>query len=390
MQAAKFYSRWLVRITMLMVTGMLGCRAASPASTASDAKNVQQVADEPSFEVGGLHMMAAATTESQLPFLTVESGIPVESPCFFRSKKAQQWETLNSHVQQLVQTNATSVSAALISWMTGQLEMAIAPADSAPWTMVVGDLMIRHYATQKVRLQDEQQCFTQQRRSLSGNAKVATTLIGTTAFTIQSKTPISRDLAKKMKKQGGKKGARIKIVATYPKATDERGRPVFQKGKPMFVAPDGTLVKRRDVPPMRKRPIYELQVKVPKGVYVAFGDMPNHYWKAENDAAQCEINLIFDDMTARIPQCTALNDMGFGVAMADESNKVIVKAATAEGTAEVEMTYGTVGFIQAGGTGLAWVTPRRLEEGAILEIDTVILHPTTTKSESLQPFKYHR
>ncbi|MBN2342831.1 MAG: hypothetical protein JXX29_22590 [Deltaproteobacteria bacterium] len=386
----KKYVEPLLLLSIVPVLLLLGCAKAPAADTTAKKPTIQKSGDEPVFEVAGFHLLSGATLETELPYILTGDSTPLETPCLERSKKATQWNTANRDVQKNMEAAAASLPSIVATWFERELSLSVASSDVSKWQIALDseDLIIRHFATENVRFAAEQQCITAQVRTLPVDQKVVTTLFGTTEFTIVSQTPIDADLIKDMRAAAKKKKLQFNTVTTYKKAKDEKGRPIFKKGKPMFEAPDGTLVPKKQVPPMKKRPVYEVIISAPKGLFLAYGDMPQTHFESENNPASCKINLIFDDMTPRIPECSQMKDLGLGVAMAESPDEVIVKLATTEATGEQSIPYDQVGFVQAGGTGFAWVTPRRLEEGAVLEVDSLVLHPTDAKSESLTPFTY--
>jgi hypothetical protein len=155
------------------------------------------------------------------------------------------------------------------------------------------------------------------------------------------------------------------------------------------VAPDGTLVPAREVPAPAKKPIYEIVFTIRDTLFFAAGDMPSTYWTLQDEQVKCEVNLIFDDIIPRVPECAEFGEAGFGVSQAEEENEVVVKISGDGATFEKIMKYNQADIILAGGRIIAWVTPRSLQEGAVLEIHTLVLnkHPDPDPDE-LPRFKF--
>jgi hypothetical protein len=175
---------------------------------------------------------------------------------------------------------------------------------------------------------------------------------------------------------------------TYKPAVNENGKKVFKKGKPLFQAPDGSLVLKRDVPPPAKRPVFEVIVNIPMVLNFAYGDMLPSNISYELNSKACEIGLIFDDLTPRAPECLELKDAAFGIQEGDDSSKLIVKMADGETTSGTEVEYGKPAMITTGGRVVAWVTASRAEEGARLLIDSIVLQPSLKTVESFPKFSF--
>ena len=383
----------LVAVTGCFLTvGQAGCGASEPVKTSAPKKVTQTAADEPPFEVAAIHILPKATEDRILPFVSTSNGTPIETPCLVRSKKSKQWTTTNRQVLNTLRQNQGRISAALMTWLAADAPDALPASEVAGWKAVLYEetAMIRHFATDDVRFATPQNCITDTVRMLPQGNEVITTLFGVTGFSLLSPSPMHPDTVKALKNMAQKKRIHIKTVPTFQRARDAQGKPMFKKGKPLFEAPDGTLVLKKDVPLPRDRPVFELVFNVPKGIFVAEGNMPRTRFAVHQAPPGCQINLIFDDMTPRVPECLGSSEMGFGVSMAENPGEVVVKIATAFATGEAVIPYDQTAMVQAGGTGFAWVTPRRLEEGAVLQMDTLTLHPKNPLPDTLKKFSFGR
>lgn len=388
----RYFSCLRNSLFVFVVLGGGACSPAKPVNTVTGSLFYEKTATEPEFEIGSFHTLGAATQQSMIPYLGQKDGSLVETPCFEGNRKARQWKTQNSSIIETLEMRKDEVSSAVLEWFKAQLETPPSNAVLSNWSVSIDaeNVLIRHAKNEDVALAEDQQCFTEKIRALPNGSKVVTTLFGATKFNITSRAPLDFQEVKQLRNGIRKAGAKLHSLPSYNRAKDKKGRPIFKKGKPMFEAPNGILVFKKDVPRPKDRPVYEMTLKIPKGLFVAFGDMPAFHIEEEKGPAVCKINLIFDDMVPRIPNCPEIKDIGFGVSMADEEGSVIVKAATEGETGQSVIPYGTVGLVQAGGTGVAWVTPKRLEEGAFLQIDAWVLHPSDKKSENLMKFKYKK
>lgn len=389
----KYLIKLMIAASAMALAGLVGCSPAAPVDTNATGKNVVlKAADEPEFEVAAIIPLARATENRTLPFVADESGAPLETPCLERSTKAKQWTTSNVKVQSALRDSKAQISQAVLAWIQEALADGNPIAGMGNWQVGLYEetVLIRHFATNDVRFNAEQTCITESIRTLPVDREVVTTLFGATGFSVVSPSPMDLDMVKAITKAGRKLRVQIKPVPTYPRARDENDKPISNNGIPLFEAPNGTLVRKKDVPRPKDRPVFELRFTVPRGLYLARGTMPASRFEFHAAPAGCTINLIFDDMTPRTVSCLGTTQMGFGVAMGENPDEVMVKAATLDDTGEKELPYDQVGLVQVGGTGFAWITPGRLEEGAVLTVDTLILHPRPATEEDLQKFKYQK
>ena len=348
--------------------------------------------DEPSFVIAGFEALEEASTASTLPYFSTAGGRPSETPCIaaLKDKDAVVWDTANPDVVGSIEANVLPIKAGILRWVVTALAREEDRSVVSAWQLDIDELTVRHLTGDRVRLDAAQQCFADGSMMLPAGARVVTTLFGAKKILVRSSIPMDKALVNQMKARAKKQNLQLSSVMTYKRATDEKGRPLFRKGKPLFVAPSGLQVLQKDVPPVAKRPVYELVVRIPSGLHFAFGWMPASHWKMENVKGQCNLNLIYDDLTPRVPECPQITNVGFGVSEGDDPSKeVIVKVSADAALAQKVVPFDTTALIAVGGRYLVWVTPRRLELGADLEIDAVMLNPSNDREELL-PFKYGR
>ena len=381
-------------LTSVVVVAMgAGCSSSAPDTDSSRQKMVLAAEDEPTFEVAAIYPLEQATQDGTLPFIALPGGAPMETPCLERSRKAKQWTTANPEVIEALTSKAAEISDSLMKWIQAELADDESRSAMSSWRAEVYDnaMVVRHFNTDDVRFSADQLCITDNLHMLPADREVVTTLLGATAFSVLSETAMDPAAVKAVVQAGRKNRMQVKPVPTFPRATDEKGKPMFRKGRALFVAPDGTLVPQKDVPRPKDRPVFELQFKAPKGVFAAVGVMPKTRFASARAPLECQLNLIFDDMTPRAPLCLGSNQLGFGVAMGDNPGEVLVRAATTDATNERTIPFDSTAMIQVGGRGFAWVTPKQLEEGAELQLETLILHPDDkVVEEDLKKFSYKK
>ncbi|MCP4675649.1 MAG: hypothetical protein GY854_09125 [Deltaproteobacteria bacterium] len=346
--------------------------------TADTVAPPENVEGEPEFDIAGFEVLEEATTLADLPYLVGHNGAVVKTPCWAITKNTKSWQTENPSVLRDLEKNIGAIQGAVMAWARN----ALLPSDTswstvASWRVALEKPQIVHASLEHVRLLDDQQCIDEQKAALPQKSKTVTTLFGALELHFRSKTPLDAKLLKNMRKAAKKASARLKSVRyEYPRAVDAGGKPLKdEKGRPLFQGPGGELLPRFKIPKPKNRPVFEWKLVFKKPLYVAFGDLPSDVWAREIDPSQCSVNLIFDDATPRVPECAGAKDAGFGVATGGSPGTVVVKV-TADGmTVSEEVPFNTRKMIWVAGRVIAWVTPKKLVEGALLNIDSLVLAP---------------
>ncbi|MBN2803892.1 MAG: hypothetical protein JXR91_12430 [Deltaproteobacteria bacterium] len=343
--------------------------------------------DEPGFQIASFNIMSVAQMFDKLPYLSVDGGKISPVKCFEKEDDVKLWETQNPEVFKYIQANGLAVEEAIKTWLKTELLNDV-NADLTNVKIDIDNPAIRNIDEGSIRFDNNFECLSADIKMLPADSKVVTTLFGAKKLILKSASPFEPLLLKKMKKSGAKKNIQVISVMTYKPAVDENGKKVFKKGKPLFEAPDGSLVLKKDVPSPAKRPVFEVIIKIPMVLNFAYGDMLPSNISYELNSNICEIGLIFDDLTPRAPECLELNDAAFGIQEGDDSSKLVVKMADAESTSGTQVEYGKPAMITTGGRVVAWVTAGRAEEGARLLIDSLVLQPSLKKVELFPKFRF--
>ncbi len=353
----------------------------------------EKMEGEPEFDIAGFQVLKEAKTAAVLPYLMGYDGTLVETPCWAVTKNTKSWQTENPSVLKDMEKHDVAIQGAVMAWARNVL----LPPDTSwnivsSWRVALEKPQIVHANLEHIRLLEDQQCIDEQTVALPQKSKTVTTLFGALELHFESKTPLDAKLLKKMRKAARKASARLKSVQyEYPRAVDAGGEPLKdEKGRPLFQGPSGEHLLRFKIPKPKNRPVFEWKLVFRKPLYVAFGDLPSHVWVREVDPLQCSVNLIFDDTTPRVPECAGAKGTGFGVATGGSPETVVVKVTTDGTTVSEEVPFNTRKMIQVAGRVIVWVTPKKLEEGALLNIDSLVLAPDSNSGDAPVSFSKNK
>jgi hypothetical protein len=187
---------------------------------------------------------------------------------------------------------------------------------------------------------------------------------------------VSHDALVRMKKAAKKLGVKLKEAESYVPALDKDGKQIRnQDGKKLYTSPNGELITKKQIPPLKKHVACEWTLSSGAPLYFAFGDLPDKAWARELSPDKCSLNLVFDDVVPRIPECPELNEAGFGVKRGKSPDQVVISVTVDNQTSSAEIPFGRVGMVTAGKRVVVWVRASKIEEGAYLTIDSLVLDP---------------
>ncbi|MCP4601477.1 MAG: hypothetical protein GY847_13325 [Proteobacteria bacterium] len=344
---------------------------------------------EPQFDIAGFEVFLKATTEADLPYLASADGVRSDIPCFTVTKKTKSWQTKNPSVLEDLSKRDSAIQKAVMAWTRDELlPSGVQPNIEASWRVELKKPQIVHANLDHIRFQEDEQCIDETTATLPALSKTVTTLFGALELNFESEIPLEATVLKKMRQTAKKGPFRLKTTRyEYPRATDASGEPLKdEKGRPLFQGPAGEHLLRHKIPGIKNRPVFKWKLVFNRPLFVAYGDLPSDVWSRELDPIQCSVNLIFDDATPRIPECSGAKDAGFGITNSGSPDTVTVRV-TADGvTVSKEVSFNTREMIQVAGRVIVWVKPKKLEEGALLNVDSLVLAPGSGTDDAVKSF----
>ncbi len=367
--------------------GLLGTACGPKKESTPAAVAPSKFEDEPEFRIADLTLLGQVTTEAELPYLIGPSGARSETPCYAVTDKPQSWATKNPRVLHGLQNNDATIQSRVIAWAQDQLLPAESSSNSGGWQVAFEGHTIVHAGIEQVRLAEDAECIDET-AALPAGSMTVTTLFGVRELAFKSAAPIDAATMKKMR--GAAKKARHRLKARsfdYPRAEDAAGNPLKdEKGRPLFDGPNGEHLLRSKIPKPKNRPVFEWTLTLGEPLFIAFGDLPGDMWGRELDPARCSVNLIYDDPTPRLPECAESGDAGFGISTGSSPDSVKVKVAADGETVTEEIPFNTRQRLQVAGRVVLWIVAQKLEEGAVLNIDSLVLAPGSGPDGALDSF----
>ena len=358
----------------VIFAGFCGCGAAQeevgepPPAPAKVTKDV----DEPTFRVWSFGVLDAATREVLLPYMIDGDGAKLEEPCYQQARGLKPWETERSEVRAKLDEHAAGIEKAILDWAA---EVLLPDGESTSgWRASYERPAVVHAPNEKVRLAGDQQCVSE-KGLLPEGSKTVTTLFGAKRILFKSPQPLSKQLLKRVRKTAKKTKLWLKPLRAYRRAVDEDGTPESgSDGEKLYLSPDGRLVPARQIPRGAKRRVYELEINSWQPIWFAYGDLPEEVWLREFVTEKCEVNLVYDDPTPRAAECGEPNGVGFGVGLVGDG-KMEVRVAADGFTARRVVKFDDVEMIPVGGRVIVWVKSRKIDEGAEIKINSLVLDP---------------
>ncbi len=328
--------------------------------------------DEPTFRVWSFGVLDAATREVRLPYMIGDDGAKLGEPCYQQARGLKPWETQRTEVRTKIDEHAAGIEQVILDWAA---EVLLPEGESTSgWHASYERPAVVHAPNEKVRLAGDQQCVSE-KGSLPVGSKTVTTLFGAKRILLKSPQPLSKQLLKRMRKTAKKAKLGLKPLRAYRRALDEDGKPESgSDGEKLYISPDGRLVPAKQIPKGAKRRVYELEINAWKPIWFAYGDLTEEAWLREFVTEKCEVNLVYDDPTPRGAECGEPGGVGFGVALV-EGGKMEVRVAADGFTARRVSKFDDVEMIPVGGRVIVWVKPRKIDEGAEIKINSLVLDP---------------
>lgn len=356
----------------------------------------QPIVGEPHFAVHRFDVMAQAIQKPALPWLraadnadnAADAEVP---PCFATRTASETWITDNPMIKANITHRANDIQERILDWLIATpLKNRDKASAMRTLQITLDDLTVVHADHGALRLQHPASCIDDDTRMPRHDQRIITTAFGAKTLIFRNEIPLDKTLLNAIKAFAKRGRYTYRATPTYPKALDDNGRPMRKKNAWLHVAPDGELVPAREVPPPARRPVFEFTLTFDDALYFADGDLPPTTWSLENTPERCHIHLIFDDIVPRAPECTELKDAGFGVARSDTPEHLVVKISAGNSIAQATVPWNTPSRIETGGQVVAWVTARPMEEGAILEVDSLVLHPSEAPVHDFILFKFNK
>lgn len=343
-----------------------------------------QFGDEPEVTFARFSILGEALTGKESPYLADSQGVPFEKNCFTKAELHPVWQTENHEIIQKLSEQEADVEKSILAWareaflpeyITGEMELRVK----------YEGVVVNHTPLSALRLSPQGGCVDDETGSFPADSRVITTLFGTKTISFKSEEPLEVKDVKAIRTAAETAGFQLDVVRfDYPKALGPDGeRLKDEKDRPLFWGPSGEKLNWAQLPKGRDGPVVAWSLALDTPLYFAVGDVRPGAWSSEVKPDTCSLNLTFSEKAPRVPECTELRDAGFGVEQSTLFDSVTVKV-TADGVTEVrQVPFGKRKAIQVAGRVIVWVTPKALEDGVHLSIDSFVIEPRSAAPEDL-------
>lgn len=356
-----------------MALGISACGAPAPGPV--EPHHFAGFGEEPEFFIDSFDVMAEASFESRLPRVVDAAGSAISGPCFEAVLQPRTWETSNPQVLGILTSHRGDIERAILHWMLRAVMTGIPVGSELDhWRVSYERPYVVQVDQRDLALDGDQSCIDASLKSMPVGSRVITTLFGARVFSFRSPRPLQQDELVAMRKAAARENMQLKPVNAYTPAVDRNGKPRRgPKRERLFNSPGGELIPMSKVPPPNKRAAIEWRLIARRPLCFARGDMPPTRWRQESDPLRCEVYVVYDDVTPQVPECSGMGFVGFGVRRGKEANGLVVYVAADGDLVQKEISFGNAGSLTVGGRTVVWVTAEKLEEGARLRIDSLML-----------------
>ncbi|MDD5306599.1 MAG: hypothetical protein PHU25_04690 [Deltaproteobacteria bacterium] len=348
----------------------LGCGAAAPKETTAVDKGPKG----PDYQVWAL--LPKATLKADLPFIVGE-GASEDTQCF---KKVENLAPQSADVttQGLMGDHKAEVAEAVRAWFyTDLAPSGLTDITTRNWTIEIDDLMTAEVPAEQIRFAEHPDCIDKDVGWLPPNQHAVTTLFGAKILKVKSSLPIDPEMQQELVRAASSQNMVIESPAlfVYEPAVDASGNSMMSpEGKPLFKSPSGEFIPESQVPPPAKRLMKDFTLKSEKPLFFAFREIPNDAWRKESKKDDCDVFLIWDDLTSRPPECPEFNETAFS-ATKGSGKPIAVTLTTGKERMGVEMEYDETTVVHVNDRIVLWINPAKVDEGVRLRLNSLVLNP---------------
>ncbi len=366
------YLKWAVVVCLAsMVVFGCGGKDKSDTKTADDAKAAPKGPDYQVFAP-----LPKATTVAELPYLVGPDGED-NTPCF-KPGEGLVPEDAGFEIKSAIEENESAVNEAIRNWLVESLEVSgLSGALASKWEIEVEDPVVLMVPNEAVRFVDDPQCIQPSTGWLGEDVRAVTMMIGARTFSFSTTIPVDMDLQEEMVGAVSQENFILESDAlfVYEPAMDDDGKPIVnQEGVPLFKAPDGRFIPDKEIPPPEKRTMKEWTLKGETPLYFAFRELSDEAWRKESKKDLCDVYLVWGDITPRTAECEEFTESAF-VATKTEDGDVAITITTGEENKGVTLGFGKSDMILLNDRIIIWLSPKKIEEGVKLRLNSLVLNP---------------
>ncbi|MDJ0761402.1 MAG: hypothetical protein QNJ97_00315 [Myxococcota bacterium] len=353
-----------------------GCGGGQPAKTEAPKQPPKTSAGPsgPDYQLFGPLNKAQAVAE--LPLLLNEEGISY-IPCFQMvgdlSPQASGMEVLDQ-----VRQNARAVSDAIRNWFVEDvMEGDISSSEASRWQIEIEDVEMVSVPSKKLRFDENQRCVDEDSGAFHDDLRPITALIGSRKLRFKSSLPIGLDRQEEMIRAVGMSNIVLESpdIFVWEPMRDTTGNPIVNEhGEILFKSPEGKFVPETQVPPPEQRVMREWTLTADAPIYFGVQEASEEAIRRETKKKKCNVYLVWGDVTPRYPECDEFSEVGF-VASQGKDGSIDIQIKTDNDALSVTAEYKHTAMAQVNDRIILWLKPKKIEEGLLLRVNSLVLNP---------------
>lgn len=317
-----------------------------------------------------------ATRAKTMPFLVGDEG--VEEMTCFQAIEGLEYSDAGMAERKLIEDHGSELASALAAWMVSELTpIGLTEAQAARWEVTAQDAVVLEVPDERVRFVDGPECISDKTGWLPKGTRAVTGLIGAKSFSFEASIPVSKDLKEEMLRVIEGKGIKLESEALfrYEPLKNTKGELIAnEQGVPMYLAPDGTQIPETEVPPESQQVMKEWSMEFEQPLYFAFHELAQDAWRREAEKDKCDVNLIWQDVKPRRPDCEEFDESAFSI-VKTEDGEASITITTGEDNKGVVMGFKKAERVQLNDRIILWLSPVEIEEGALVRVNSLVLDP---------------
>ena len=331
-----------------------------------------------------------------LPQIALKATLPLllgpegedETSCFVPLPDLVPEPPSGIEIKHLVEKHSAAVDKVFRDWFVNDLApVGLSQGLAARWEITPEEIMVISVDDDAVKFADDQSCIDSDSGWLPQGTHPVTMLIGAKTIQFKSQLPLDSEIQEEIMRSVGAENIVLESPSlfVYEPVFDENGQQKANAdGVPLVVAPDGTYITEDQIPDPTTRKMTDWTLKSETPIYFAFRELPTSAYRRESDKDLCDVFLVWGDIVPRKPECDEYTESGFTAAKT-EDGQVALTITTEQSNKGITLGFGEGKMVQVDERIILWLSPKKIEEGVLLRVNSLVLNPKTVAGTSSVP-----
>lgn len=368
----------LVTLFIVVAAWAVGCgkgkKGAGTTAAGADSASAGTKSKEPDYDYELYAPLPRMLKEVTLPMLVDADGV-VEKSCF-KLKEELNTTSADMQVKAEMQKQPELLKSVISKWLLDEIGIyGITEDDIASWDVTTEYPVMLEIDPTALRFVDDQECIGEN-GWLDEGVRAVTGLIGTRNFKFESSKRLSVDTQDNLKESLEKAGFTMegKDMDLYKPVLDEEGAQKYDDNEQaLYTGPGGVNMREKDLPPEAERGIKEWTVKSEDPIYFAFQQLPNDAWQKEDKKKDCNVFLVWGDVTPRKPDCEEFDSVEFVVEKNKKDDTIKIEITLDDKTETINTPYEETQKLMMANRAILWVNAKKEEEGVTIRLNSLVI-----------------